>query len=66
MISEIEIWRPANLLIRQHGTDADAEIEAAQKADLMLDRGDRDGHVVWMRIIRAIAALMTPPAGPRH
>jgi hypothetical protein len=55
MIAEIDIWRAANLLIRQHGQDA--EIEAARKADLMLDRGDRDGEVLWLLIMRAIVTL---------
>ncbi|HJU19328.1 MAG TPA: hypothetical protein VJ770_22975 [Stellaceae bacterium] len=63
-ISDLDIWRAANLLIRQYG--AEAEIEAARHADLMLDRGDRDGRLVWMRIGRAIAALQAPPSGPRH
>jgi hypothetical protein len=61
MISELDIWRAANLLIRRHGADAD--IEAARRADLMLERGDRDGQLVWMRIRRAIAQLQAPPAG---
>jgi hypothetical protein len=63
-IPDLDIWRAANLLIRQHG--ANAEIEAARRADLMLDRGDRDGQLVWMRIRRAIAGLRAPPTGPRH
>jgi hypothetical protein len=50
MVSNLDIWRAANMLIRQHGTDA--ELEAARLADLMLDRGDVDGHLVWPRIIR--------------
>jgi hypothetical protein len=52
MIPEIAIWRAANLLIRKHG--ADAGLEAAKRADLMLDRGDDDGRLLWMRIRRAI------------
>jgi hypothetical protein len=64
MISDVDIYRAANLLIRQHG--ADAEIEAARKADLMLERGDREGQRVWLRIRRAIVALQAPPAGPEH
>ena len=64
MIPEHDIWRAANLLIRQHG--AEAEVVAAQRADLMLDRGDRDGEVVWMRIRRAVAELQAPPAGLAH
>jgi hypothetical protein len=61
MISDLDIWRAANLLIRRHG--ADAEIEAAQRADLMLERGDIEGQLVWMRIRRAIAQLQAPPVG---
>ena len=63
-ISNLDIWRAANLLIRHHG--ADSGIEAATKADLMLKRRDREGQRVWIRIGRAIAALMAPPAGPSH
>jgi hypothetical protein len=54
MVPEIAIWRSANLLIRKHG--ANAEREAAKRADLMLDRGDDDGRLLWMRIRRAIEA----------
>jgi hypothetical protein len=57
LISDLDIYRAANLLIRQHGPDA--EIEAARKADLMLDRGDRDGEVLWLLIMRAIVTLQT-------
>ena len=55
MISDTDIWRAANLLIRKHG--ANAELEAANRADLMLDRGDDDGRLLWMRIRRAVEAL---------
>ncbi len=63
-IPDLDIWRAANLLIRQHG--AEAEIVAAERAELMIDRGDHDGEVVWMRIRRAVAELQAPPAGPAH
>jgi len=45
MIPEIDIWRAANLLIRRHGVNA--ELEAAKRADLMLDRGDDKGRLLW-------------------
>jgi hypothetical protein len=51
MISDLDIWRAANLLIQKHG--ANAELEAAKRADLMLDCDDDDGLVVWARIRRA-------------
>jgi len=40
-MTELDIWRDANLLIRRHG--ANAELEAAKRADLMLARGDDEG-----------------------
>jgi hypothetical protein len=47
-------------MIRQHG--ANAELEAARLQDLMLDRGDDEGRLVWVRIRRAIEALQAPPS----
>jgi hypothetical protein len=58
MIPDLPVWRAATLLIRQHG--GGAEIVAAQHADQMLDRGDRYGQQIWMRIKRAIAELQGP------
>jgi hypothetical protein len=61
VISDLDIWRAANLLIRQHG--ADAEVEAVRLQDLMLGRGDDEGRAVWARIKRAIEALRAPTDG---
>jgi hypothetical protein len=61
MIPDRDIWRAANLLIREHKTDA--EVVAARRADEMLDRGDHDGQVVWLRIRRAIVELQAVPEG---
>ena len=59
MIPDRDIWRAANLLIREH--KADAEIVAARRADEMLERGDRDEQRVWLRIRRAIVELQAVP-----
>jgi hypothetical protein len=64
MIPDLDIWRAANLLIAEHGEAA--EIVAAQRADDMLDLGDRDGQLVWLRIRRAVAELLAVPTGPMH
>ena len=64
MISDLDIYRAANLLIRHHG--AEAEIQAAKRADLMLERGDHDGQIVWQRIRRAILDWQAPPTGAGH
>jgi hypothetical protein len=42
IISDLDIWRTANPLIRKHG--ADAELETARLQDLMLHRGDDEGR----------------------
>ena len=55
MVSEFDIFRSAKLLINQHGQDA--LIEAALKADELLDAGDFDGQAVWMRIRKAVRAF---------
>ena len=62
VISDLNIWRAAHLLISRHGDQA--ELEACRLADLMLDRGDRDGELLWLRIRRAIADLQAPPGPP--
>ncbi len=50
MISDLDIYRSANELIKQHGEAAD--IEAAMRADERLAAGDMEGEAVWLRIIR--------------
>jgi hypothetical protein len=45
MTPDIDIWRAVNLVIEQHGENA--EIVAAQRADLMLERGDPEGWLVY-------------------
>lgn len=64
MISDREVWTAANLIVKRHG--ADAAIEAARRADQMLDRGDRGGQLLWQRIGRAIEALQAPASGLPH
>ncbi len=51
-MDRIEIYRIANLLIEKHGNDA--VLEAAKKADAMLEKGDLDGQRVWKAIVRVI------------
>ena len=61
MIPDRDIWRDGNLLIREHG--AEAEVVSARRADEMLERGDRDGQLVWVRIRRAVVELQTVSVG---
>jgi len=64
MIPDIDIWRAATLLIKQHGQDA--EIVAARRVDELLEQEDLDGRDVWLRIRRVIVELQTAPIGPGH
>jgi hypothetical protein len=61
MISEVDIWRAANLLIHQHG--AGAATKVTRRPGQMLDGGDGDGWQVWARIRLAIEALQAPRQG---
>ena len=47
MVEEIEVWRAANQLVERYGEDA--ELEAAMRADAMIEAGDVEGQRVWNR-----------------
>ena len=66
MTSEIDVYRSAHALIQRHGEGA--AIQAAMKADAMLDKGDLDGAAVWRRIVAAINELQReePAVGERR
>ena len=55
MIPDLDIYRSAQVLVKQHGDDA--PIHAAMRADAMLEKGDLDGYAVWRRILRAVEEL---------
>ncbi len=57
MTSDLDIYRSANELIKQHGDAAD--IEAAMRADECLTAGDMEGEAVWLRIVKAIEELLS-------
>ncbi len=61
MITDLEIYRAANQLVKRYGQDA--ELEAAKQADAMIERGDPEGLAVWKRILKAVDELLrTEPA----
>ncbi len=45
MTSDLDIYRSAQALVKQHGEDA--PIEAAMRADAMLEKGNLDGCAVY-------------------
>ncbi len=55
MVSDLDIYRSAQALVKRHGQDA--PIEAAMRADAMLERADLDGYAVWRRVLRAAEEL---------
>ena len=57
MTSDLDTYRAANELIKQHGDAAD--IEAAMRADELMDAGDMDGEAVWLRIVKAVEELLS-------
>ena len=62
MIADLDIWRAANLLISEHG--ANAEIVAARRVDDMAERGDHNGKSVWPVWLRIRWAAVEMQAGP--
>ncbi len=65
MIPDLDTYRSAQVLVKQHGPDA--PIHAAMRADAMLDKGDLDGYAVWKRILRAVEELQREkPEGQLH
>ncbi len=62
MIPDLDIYRTTNLLVKQHGEDA--QIHAAMGADATLRAGDPDGYAVWKRILRAVGELQRAEPKP--
>jgi hypothetical protein len=55
MTTDLDIYRAANELIRQHG--GDAPVRAAMRHDELLKAGDVEGCVIWRCILRVIYEL---------
>ena len=57
MTSDIDTYRAAHLLIERHGDDT--PVEAAMRADELMEAGDMDGQAVWKLILTAIEELLS-------
>jgi hypothetical protein len=55
LTSDLDIYRTASVLIREHGEEAD--LVAAQRADSFFEVGDIDGSAIWRRVLRAIMEI---------
>ncbi len=57
MIPDLDTYRTAQVLVKHHGQDA--PIQAAMRADAMLDKGDLEGRATWKRIVKAVEELLS-------
>ncbi len=57
MILDLDIYRSAQVLVKRHGEDA--PIEAAMRADAMLEAGNLGGYAVFKRIVKATEELLS-------
>ena len=55
MVGDLDVYRSAAVLVREHGRDA--ALEAARRADAALERGDVEGLAVWKRIVGAVEEI---------
>ena len=62
MTSDLDIYRSANVIIREYGEDA--VLEAAKHADAMLEKGDLEGQAVWKRVLKAAEELQRKERAP--
>ena len=56
MVDDLDIYRSANELIKQHGDEA--LVHAAMRADELAADGDMDDRAVWLRIVKAVEELL--------
>jgi hypothetical protein len=63
VITEIDIWRIANLMRKRYGDKA--EVESVKRAEELAEAGDNAGVAVWRRVIDAVGQFAnTTPSGP--
>ena len=62
MIPDLEIFRSAQVLVKQHGQDA--PLQAAMRADELLDKGDLEGCAVFKRVLRAVEEMLSKERPP--
>jgi hypothetical protein len=63
MTANLDIYRTANVLVKEYGAEQ-APLMAASRADALLYRGDVDGQRVWKAVLRAVQELIRPHQKP--
>ena len=61
MVTELDIWRVAHLMLHEYG--GQAENEAARYADVVRGQGNWDALLTWMRIRQTISMMHQVPTG---
>ena len=62
MVSDVDVYRTANVLVKHYGEDA--ALEAALRADAMLEKGSLDGQRVWKLVLAAVQEIQREEPRP--
>ncbi len=62
MIPDLDIYRSANVLVKRHGEEA--PIQAAMRADAMLEAGDMEGCAALKRVLKAVEEMLSKERPP--
>ncbi|MFQ5985416.1 MAG: hypothetical protein ACE5LL_07865 [Alphaproteobacteria bacterium] len=62
MVSAIDIYRSAKLLVDKQGKEA--RVHAAMRVDELSDDGYLDGHRVWLCILKVVEELLAKRPAP--
>ena len=62
MTSDLDVYRSASVLVREHGTRAAQE--AARRADALSAKGATKGAAVWRRVLKAVEELQRKKRAP--
>jgi hypothetical protein len=62
MVSDLDIWRSANLLIRQMVLTLRSLLRNERMSDELLAAGDVEGQLVWKRILAAVKSWGAEPS----
>jgi hypothetical protein len=65
LVEDTDLYRSANLLIKEYGEEA--KVYASMQADACFEVGDITGKATWLRVIAAIDELQytSPSEGPK-
>jgi hypothetical protein len=67
MVSNLDVWRTADLVYKQYRDNA--QLHAARRVSELTNAGDQAGALVWSDILAAIAVMSTwenPDSLPRN